>query len=240
MSSVEVVPLNEASPVVNNDPRPGLIRAIGNRLRGCHESQEQLIEQLTFQAAEKLMQGIAEKGMVSLFHDEINGELESEIYSARFTSPDIESLEALVYRYHTERAWRGERGLQLYMQILQHRRPGQHYTRCLNITRRYGDGPGEYGTTFKLDEYGRGGEREMSTKEKISFLKQILATEVDEAATEEKFGSPYSPGGTRSSTLPGDGADHNAYWVRDLEASLEGLTMSHIGAEGEEPAQLTK
>ena len=186
------------------------------------ELQEADISRLTEEVARKLLEGISEKGMVSLFHDKETGELITELYSAYFSSDEVESIHVWAAR---ERIQKPSTFNKIWLQIQEHLPAGQTGYRVLHIEQGWDMEDGEYKPRFTRDVFKGNPNSHLSNSEKIEFLKQLLASDVDEAQTERKFGAPYSPGGTRSSsTRLDDTSVHNAYWVRDISHQLEPLS----------------
>ena len=184
------------------------------------ELQETDIGRLTKEVARKLLEGISEKGMVSLFHDKETGELVTELYSAYFSSDELESVHVWAAREHVQKPGTFNK---IWLQIQEHLPAGQVGYRVLHIEQGWDVEEGEYKTKFTRDVFKGGPNSNLSNREKIEFLNQLFASGVDEAQTERKFGAPYTPGGTRSSSRPDDTSAHHAYWVRDISHQLAPL-----------------
>lgn len=210
------------------------MRGVQKLLEKRKETQEGSVEILTQEVVRKLLEGISEKGMVSLFHDNETGQLTTEIYSAYFTSSEIKRLRVELWRKHVEREDRaaherffGEKPIRLHIQAIEEL-PNHCGGRDIAVVQRWGTPENDYEIVYRhsADKEAANQAIARSASEKAKFLKEILATEVDEAATADKFGAPYSEGATWSNTRPEDTDTHNAYWVRDIKNQLPALTAN--------------
>lgn len=202
------------------------ILALRRRLAQRNELQEQTLDALAQEAAKRLIEGIAEKGMVSLFHDRETGELITEMYSAFFGSSELQRVHVDVTRNHRRRneALPGAVSPKISISIIENLGSIRQGKRVAHIVHEWGMADGEYRTEFIRDVLKGDPNKTLSTKEKSQFLQQLIDAEVDETETERKFGAPYTEGGTRSSNRPGDTSVHHAYWVRDIRNQLPPLS----------------
>lgn len=207
------------------------VTAVQRFLDRRNERRESTVEELTQAVTHKLLTGITEKGMVSLFRDKETGAPTTEIYSGFFKSAAIPDLRVTVWRNHTETEDRatherffGDKPERLYLQASEGSMTDKS-TRSVIVTNRWGNAPDDFEFIYLrswVDE-ARNQYEERSPAEKIAFLKQLLEVEFDEGAMASKFGAPYEPGATWSNTRPDDTTIHNAYWVRDIRHQLPAL-----------------
>jgi len=212
------------------------ITAIRKLLDGHKQGRERKVEELAQAVAAKLLTGIVETGMVSRFHDKDTGALEKEIFSGYFKSEAIPDLRVTLWRNYTETEDRagyerffGVRPRKLYLQACEGSMEDKS-TRCLLIENQWGDLPDQSQIIYLrswVDE-SRNQYAQRSIAEQTKFMKQLLEVVPDEVAVAGNFGSPYTPGATRSSNAPGDKSVHNAYWVRDIVHQIPALTPGTV------------
>lgn len=231
----ELILTDQSVDILVGDERRTLnpVAALQNLLTRRKEARQETIEGLAQSVAQKLLTGIVDKGIVSVFHNRETGELETEMYSAEFSSERLPHLGVMVIRRRTKTD--SLNSTLLGVSIIEHWVPNKtHQRRSLKISRTCDMPEGGFSLEFS-DENGDEGRpmirnksrtNVISDKDKIEFLQDILATDIDEGLITDHFGAPYTPGGTRSSNRPGDHSIHNAYWVRDICSDLPALTMA--------------
>ena len=204
---------------------------VGRKLTRRKESRDEEIAELTRQVVEKLLAGIDDKGMVSIFHDRETGNFDSAIFTAYFKSARISQLHVILWKSEVKPS---EENLEFQRNIL-----GRAANRLSLQAVEYSawnrsESDVIIKQTWDMQEddyeilYRRSASKEdpnkpipRSGREKIRFLREILATEIDEDAIERHFGRSYTPGDTRSSTSPDDTFTHHTYWVRDIRDKLQ-------------------
>jgi hypothetical protein len=200
------------------------------------EAEQEHISELGGEVVKKLCSAIAEHGMVSLFHNIETHELETEAYSAEFSSPKIKHLAVSLWRHHTTGVSGSPR---LDLGIIESSYYAGSDYRTLSIEQTWDAPDDDFAFRFSVGGTNEGQEdamnkvKRISYKEKIQFLEDILATEVDVTKTERKFGATYTPGGIRpgSFRLPGDGDNtiYSGYWVKDMLGQLPALPSFELG-----------
>ncbi len=187
---------------------------------------------LTTQVVQRLLRGISDYGIVSLFHDRETGELDTALFTVYFKSPRIPRLHVTLWKHEVKPS---KSSLKLHRQLFGvgdtkmlidaiEFRPSES-KRALAIVQEWEMNEGDYKIAYRRDADKEATNMPIprSTQEKIRFLRHILETEVDEAATEEHFGRPYIPGDIISNSGPEDSRVHHKYWVRDIRDRLPTL-----------------
>ncbi len=193
------------------------------------EQQENELKLLTRQVLRKLMQGISEKGYVTLRHEKDSGKLRRVGFLVFFKSRDIPRL-----RVHMVKHENPDSGVSLMphdrLVIQATEADPSKNRRDIAIVNSFGMPEGEYKFLYRRDADQEDSHNPIprSTKEKIGFLRQILETEVDEKVTEDLFGQPYQPGVANepyTRDMDGTKVVVNRLWVRDIksQALMDGL-----------------
>ncbi len=239
--SNEIVPFGEKGRQVDIRRRGHrkAITPIFDLVRRTHrkEKQEEELKILTKQVATKLLEGISEKGMVSLFHDKETGNFDTALFTTYFTSPTLPHLRVTLWKHdirpdekalETEKRFFGVVGNKLSIQATES--VPSEGRRAIDIQQRWDMKEDECELVYRRNATDEATNMPIprSNGEKIKFLREILATEVDEVATEKHFGRPYSKGDIRTSNMPDASTTHIAYWVRDVRDQLPALTHGSV------------
>lgn len=219
------------------------LSAIKKRLAASEEARQERLEQLTHDVATKLLNGIAEKGWVSLFGSKKTGERVTEMYNAEFTSSEMPCLGVTVIRQFTD-SWNNDAPLpspRVNISIIEHGYisdgrfvskndyrsvsigHSNNYPRDTGFYSRYAVGGNDEG---EPDIHDKSKTKVIPYEDKVRFLEEILRTEVDVEKTEKRFGAPYTPGGVRHvEDTPSYETAHTyiGYWVRDIHDQLPEL-----------------
>ncbi|HEY4963957.1 MAG TPA: hypothetical protein VIH90_04645 [Candidatus Saccharimonadales bacterium] len=228
----ELTPLSSAAETAEQGVGVTLnpVNALRRHRERRKEDQQERIGELGGEVVKKLFSSIVEHGMVSLFHNIETHELETEAYAAEFSSFKIKHLAVTLWRHHKQE-FLGRPRLDLGIIESSHY-AGANY-RTLSVEQPWDAPHGDFIFRFSVGGTDDGSEdamnrvKRISYKEKIQFLENILATEVDVRQTERKFGAAYTPGGIRpgSFRLPEDGDNtiYSGYWVKDIVGKLPQL-----------------
>lgn len=205
---------------------------LGRETRQRQWRDENVVEQ-TGHVVQKLLTGIADHGIVSLFHVRESGEFNTALFTVYFRSRTLPHLYVTLWKQDStpspssldmERRLFGVTGPSLCIETIE--MVPSKGNRAIAVTHNWDMEEGDYAIVYRRDAIKEATNmpKPRSNREKIIFLREILETEVDETATEKHFGRPYSPGDTWSNSGPPDPLIHRAYWVRDLKGQIQVLT----------------
>jgi hypothetical protein len=186
--------------------------------------QDQLSD-LMRSVAIKVLQGVVEKGQVSIFSAHATGERTQEIFTVGFSSEELPFLRATVSRSHVNLPHLTELGEdepKIEIDLKEFDEPLGIGRRALKLVQTWGMKQGEFDLTYSVGD-NEEPEALMRQNQEASLLKQILEATVDDNEVVMRFGRPYTHGDSFSTS--GDafvredgsyGDDHVAYWVRDV------------------------
>jgi hypothetical protein len=215
---------------------PDTVRKIGRR----KERPEEELEKLTGQVVQKLLQDISEHGLVQLSNKRETGVLETADFTVRLKSPKLPALRVTLKRNYIQPSQPSSELLKLlsnpepsrmFIQINEIT-PSQHH-KGIVVVQGWDMPEDKYKIVYLRNTMEEDWHNPVprSKREKMEFLKEILATEVDVAATEEYFGKPLIIwNDTKPSSEPDNPTTYHTYRVRDVRGQLPGLPdAGHIG-----------
>jgi hypothetical protein len=197
------------------------------------EPQEKKLEELTAQVVKKLLKDISEHGLVLLSHERKTEVLESANFSVRLTSVKLPALRVTLERNYIQPSQPSSELIKLlsnpdpsrmYIQVNE-MTPSQRH-KGIVVTQGWDMPEDKYKIVYmrNVKEEDWHNPIPRSNGEKMKFLREILATEVDVAATEEYFGKPLIIwDDTKPSSESDKPSTSHFYRVRDMRGQLSGL-----------------